>query len=60
MDGQAIGAGALASAGPRWLAGEIDGPLPGNVGALTRVRPAGEERVSDARNEARVLRPVQP
>ena len=58
MDGQAIGAGALASAGPRWLAGEMDGP--GNVGALTRVRPAGEERVSDARNEARVLRPVQP
>lgn len=58
MDGRAIGAGALADAGPRQLASEMDGPRPAGTGRTLRT--GGAERVNEATNEARTLRPAQP
>ncbi|MDB5668099.1 MAG: hypothetical protein JWL74_1049 [Alphaproteobacteria bacterium] len=58
MDGRAIGAGALADSGPRQLASEMNGPRPAGVERSHRT--SGGERVSQATNDARTLRPAKP
>ena len=58
MDGRAIGAAALAYAGLRGLASEMDGPRPAGIELGKRTRAAGMERMS-APGGAQALRPAR-